>query len=205
MKAATYEFEDAVKEAGYKYIAGVDEVGRGCLAGPVVAAAVHVPDKYMSNLVGKVRDSKKMTEKARERMYKKIMGCCNVGHAIVDNHYIDTYNILKASKLAMEFSLDQIVYDFVLVDGNFKLDNIKSEKQQCIVKGDSLSISIAAASIIAKVTRDRLMKKLHIEYPEFAWDRNKGYGTKEHIDALRKYGHTEYHRVSFKKVLPESA
>jgi ribonuclease HII len=204
MKFATYEYEDAVKEAGYTHIAGVDEVGRGCLAGPVVAAAVHVPEKYMSNLVGKVKDSKKMTENARERMYDKIMGCCNVGYALVDNNYIDAFNILKATKMAMEWSLEQIHYDFILVDGNFLLDHFPVEKQQPIVKGDSFSISIAAASIIAKVTRDRLMKKLHIEYPEFGWERNKGYGTKEHIDALRKYGHTEYHRVSFKKVLPES-
>lgn len=203
MTFATYEFEDAIKEAGYKLVAGVDEVGRGCLAGPVVAAAVVIPDKYMSNFLGKVKDSKKMTENARERMYKKIMGCCDVGHALVDNKYIDLFNILKATKVAMDFALDQINYDFIMVDGNFTLDNYPLEKQQPIIKGDSVSISIAAASIIAKVTRDRLMKDLHKEYPEYRWDKNKGYGTKEHVDALRKYGHTEYHRVSFKKVLPE--
>jgi len=204
MTFATYEFEDAVKEAGYKFIAGVDEVGRGCLAGPVVAAAVVVPEKYMSNFLGKVRDSKKMTERARERMHDKILGCCHVGHAMVDNKYIDQHNILKATKLAMEFALDQINYEFILVDGNFTLDNHSLEKQQPIIKGDSVSISIAAASIVAKVTRDRLMKDLHKEYPEYRWDKNKGYGTKEHIEALRKYGHTEYHRISFRKVLPET-
>jgi ribonuclease HII len=199
---ATYEFEDAIKEAGYKKIAGVDEVGRGCLAGPVVAAAVVVPDKYLTNFLGKVRDSKKMTPAARQRAYDRIVKTCEVGHAMMDNYYIDMFDILTATKAAMRYALDQLAdYDFVMIDGNFGLEFEPKERQQSIIKGDSLSISIAAASIVAKVVRDSFMVKLHKEYPEFGWDRNKGYGTKEHIDALRKYGHTEYHRTSFKKVL----
>jgi ribonuclease HII len=200
MSLPTYEYEDAIKEAGYDLIAGVDEVGRGALASSVFAAAVIVPDKYMPNLLGKVNDSKKMSPRAREKMFDVIKRTCFVGCAEISNEYIDKVNILEATKLAMWFALESLDYDFVLVDGTVHLDYVDKRKQQQVIKGDSLSISIACASIVAKVTRDRLMLELHEEYPMYGWDRNKGYGTKEHIDAIRKYGPTKYHRMTFRKV-----
>jgi ribonuclease HII len=199
MNYATYELEDEVKELGYNCIAGVDEAGRGAGAGPVVAAAVVIPDDAISDLLGKVRDSKKLSYSRRSILYETIIECCDYGIGIIENDVIDKYNILKATKFAMVNALNRLdVYDYALIDGTVRLEIHESQKQ--IIKGDSLSISIAAASIIAKVTRDEIMIALHNKYPAYGWDNNKAYLTKQHIDAIKKFGITEYHRKSFRKV-----
>lgn len=199
MLSATYEYEDRVKEKGYYYIAGVDEAGRGPGAGPVVAAAARIPDRFIPILAGKVRDSKKLSPKRREELFETITNTCDYGIGIIDNRIIDEINILEATKLAMLKAIDDVRFvDYVLVDGTVVLNT--NLPQQQIIKGDNLSISIAAASIVAKVTRDEIMRTLHNVYPIYGWDKNKGYLTKVHINAIREYGATEFHRRSFNKV-----
>lgn len=176
-----------------KIIAGVDEVGRGPLAGPVVAAAVIIDQ---DNIIEGMRDSKKLSAKKRESLSDFIRENYQyaIGEASVEE--IDQYNILEATKLAMGRAIKGLgpKADIVLVDGNMKFneENIKS-----IVKGDDISLSIAAASIIAKVHRDNLMKKLSENYPNYGWEKNAGYGTKAHIEAIRQYGITSFHRSKF--------
>ncbi len=189
------EFEQKYWERGIRYVAGVDEAGRGPLAGPVVASAV-VFDQGV--FIDGVNDSKKLTEKKRERLFHTIHEqALAIGIGIVNQEVIDRINILQASFLAMNKALDhlKLLPEQLLVDGNF----FRHEKfpVENIVKGDSLSHSIAAASIIAKVTRDALMKELHEQYPQYGFAKHKGYGTKAHIEAIRQYGYSPIHRRSF--------
>ena len=180
---------------------GCDEAGRGCLAGPVVAAAVILPKNFKHPLLN---DSKQLSEKNRILLRTEIKEQA-IGYAIgiVDHKKIDEINILNASILAMHRALDQIKkpFDSILVDGNrFKKYN-KSE-HHCIIKGDGKYLCIAAASILAKTYRDDLMKKLHLKHPQYQWENNKGYPTKSHRAAIKKIGVSQYHRKSF-RLLPE--
>lgn len=189
------EFEQKYWAQGIKFIAGVDEAGRGPLAGPVVASAVIFD---LGIVIDGVNDSKKLTEKKREELLYIIQEkALAIGIGIVSHEVIDRINILQASFLAMNKALDQLklVPEQLLVDGNF----FRHEKYpvENIVKGDSLSHSIAAASIVAKVTRDALMKELHEQYPQYGFAKHKGYGTKAHIEAIRKHGYSPIHRRSF--------
>lgn len=198
-KVATYELEDQLKEEGYKYIIGVDEVGRGPGAGPIVAGAVYIPVDRISTLMGRVRDSKTLTEQKRIALDDEIRECCVWGLGRIDNDMIDYIGIGRANKMAMEIAINKLPdVDFLLIDGRVSLD--LDIPQRSIIKGDSKSISIAAASIIAKVERDEEMKMLHWIYPEYDWINNKGYLTPKHIEAIEKYGITPYHRTSFRKV-----
>ena len=180
---------------------GCDEAGRGCLAGPVVAAAVILPKNFKQPLLN---DSKQLSEKKRILLRTEIKERA-IAYAvgIVDHKEIDKINILNASILAMHRALDQIKnpFDSILVDGN-RFKNYKETEHHCIIKGDSKYLSIAAASILAKTYRDDLMKKLHLEHPQFQWEQNKGYPTKSHRAAIKKNGVSQYHRKSF-KLLPE--
>jgi ribonuclease HII len=197
MEFPTYEIEDEIKAKGFKYIAGVDEVARGTLVGSVVAAAVIIPDNFIMKLMYKVNDSKKLSPGKREELYDLIIDNCKCGIGIISNETIDEINILEATKLAMYSALTQLgIIDYALIDGNVVVDNLSVPQQQ-IIKGDNKSISIASASIIAKVTKDRIMDQLHEEYPQYAWNTNRGYGTKRHTDAIKRYGITKYHRKSF--------
>lgn len=179
-------------------IAGTDEAGRGPLAGPVVAAAVIIPKNFSETLAKAINDSKQISEKKREQLFPQILECCVHGIAECSAQEIDKINILQASLLAMKRAVLQLSTQpaFVLVDGN-KSPNIPNMKNIPIVKGDSKSLSIAAASILAKVTRDRLMQKLHDEFPHYGWAHNAGYPTAEHLAALHAHGITPYHRQSF--------
>tara|TARA_B100000683_G_scaffold117177_1_gene115215 strand:+ start:1881 stop:2480 length:600 start_codon:yes stop_codon:yes gene_type:complete len=180
---------------------GCDEAGRGCLAGPVVAAAVILPKNFKQPLLN---DSKQLSEKKRILLRTEIKERA-IAYAvgIVDHKEIDKINILNASILAMHRALDQIKnpFDSILVDGN-RFKNYKETEHHCIIKGDSKYLSIAAASILAKTYRDDLMKKLHLEYPQYQWEKNKGYPTESHRAAIKKIGLSQYHRKSF-KLLPE--
>lgn len=196
------KYENEAKQEGYKVICGVDEAGRGPLAGPVFSAAVVLED---SVIIDGVNDSKKLSAKKREELYDDIIKKAkdySIGFSSEDE--IDSINILNATFLSMKRAIDglKIKPDFVLVDGN-RLPNLGIDSR-AIVKGDSLSMSIACASILAKVTRDRLMIKLAQEYPEYQFDKHKGYGTKLHREMLLKYGPCKIHRKSFlKKILKE--
>lgn len=187
------------RESG-KTICGVDEVGRGPLAGPVVAVAAILPQDFPIELLAKIRDSKKMSEAAREKIYEPLTKHCRFAIASASVEEIDRLNILWATMLAMQRAVAKldIPIDVALIDGN------RTPKLDCeavaVVKGDDQSFSIAAASIIAKVHRDRLMKKLAETFPFYGWDRNAGYGTSEHMAALARYGATECHRTSFAPV-----
>ena len=187
--------ESIARKNGFKYIAGVDEVGRGPLAGPVVAAAIILAKD--TELEG-VKDSKQMSERARARAFPKIYEkALSVSIGVVSNRSIDRINILNASLEAMKkavMSLDPAP-DFILVDGIHKIPIGISQK--CIKKGDQLSLSIAAASVFAKVYRDRIMKAYHDMFPEYGLSRNKGYGTAEHREALKLHGPSFIHRLSF--------
>lgn len=204
-KYATYEIEEGLLAKGCgEYIIGVDEVGRGPGAGPVTAGAVWVPKEHLPELLIKVRDSKTLSEKKREEIYKLIDDTCIWSVESIDNHEIDEINILNATKLAMRKAIYYLYQklpgiDHLLIDGTVVLEDYWIPQTQ-IIKGDSKSISIAAASIMAKVIRDEHMRTLHWICPEYNWIKNKGYLTKEHIDAINIYGITEYHRTSFRKV-----
>jgi ribonuclease HII len=191
-------FEKEATENGYKDIAGIDEAGRGPLAGPVVSAAIILPPTFA--LPG-VIDSKKLSAKKRAQLYDKIYAhAVAIGIGIVDPVEIDRINILQASLLAMSIAVDNLnpQPDCLLIDGTFRIASQLPQKP--IAKGDSLSISIAAASIIAKVTRDRLMESYHFYYPLFGFAQHKGYPTKAHREAIRKFGCSLIHRRSFKGV-----
>ncbi len=185
---------------GYKLVAGVDEVGRGPLAGPVVAACViFSEDIYLPG----IDDSKKLTAEKREELYEKIKeSALDFGVGIIREREIDKLNIFRASLKAMQKAISSMknTPHFLLVDGNQKIPHLDIP-QLPVIKGDTLSLSCGAASIIAKVERDRLMKKLHKKYPRFSFDQNKGYGSKEHLEALRKFGPCKVHRRSFKRVM----
>ena len=176
--------------------AGCDEAGRGCLAGPVVAAAVILPNKYQNK---QLNDSKKLSEKLRIKLRCEINDkALAVGIGIVSEKKIDEINILQASLLAMHYAIKnlKIKPHYLVVDGN-KFNPYPTIEHTCIVKGDSKFLNIAAASIIAKTTRDDLMDELSKEFPNYGWKQNKGYPTKKHRLAISKYGVTKYHRKSF--------
>ena len=191
-------FEKIARNRGFKLIAGLDEAGRGPLAGPVVAAAVVFPP--IRSLKG-VNDSKALSAEQREKaltlLQKRALG---VGVGLVEAEEIDRINILQASLRAMEIAVKNLpaAPDFLFIDGLHCL-NLEAE-QQAIPKGDQRCLSIAAASIVAKVTRDRLMMIYHQEYPEYNFAKHKGYGTREHLQALRKYGCCPIHRRSFRTI-----
>lgn len=191
-------YEKTVYSKGYKYIAGIDEVGRGPLAGPVVATAVILPKE--SNIQG-IKDSKKLSKEQRERLYEMIFSqALAVGIGKVGNRAIDRLNILKASLLAMKKAVINLTFpaDYLLIDGINLLD--LTIPQMAIKKGDEISYSIAAASIVAKVTRDRLMAYFHKKFPQYNFLKHKGYATKEHLEAIKKYGPSPIHRTSFRGV-----
>jgi ribonuclease HII len=180
--------------------AGCDEVGRGCLAGPVVAAAVILPKKFKHKLL---TDSKQLKKKDREQLQEEIKGAALAwAVAEVSHEEIDEINILNASFKAMHLALDQleVVPEFLLIDGN-RFTAYKKIQHQCIVKGDSRYLSIAAASVLAKTYRDDLMEKLSDQYPGYGWESNMGYPTVQHRDGIRFLGITPYHRKSF-QLLP---
>ena len=180
---------------------GTDEAGRGCLAGPVTAAAVILPDNFELDLLN---DSKQLTEKIREKL-KPIIEEKSISFAVthLEPLIIDKINILNASIKAMQDSIVKLNPrpQYIIVDGN-RFKPIEEIPYSTIVKGDSKYMSIAAASVLAKTYRDEYMNKIHEEFPMYNWKQNKGYPTKEHREAIRKYGTTKYHRMSF-RLLPE--
>ncbi len=181
-----------------KIIAGVDEAGRGPLAGPVVAAAV-VIENYIGEFEA-INDSKKLTEKKREELYPLIVENCKIGLGVVDCKRIDEINILNATFEAMKMAVESVEadYEIVLVDGNKNIKGFEGN-QECIVKGDGKSLSIAAASIIAKVTRDRIMQETAAKFPQYNFEKHKGYGTKLHVEKILEHGPCEQHRQTFLK------
>lgn len=193
-----YEFEKAAVNSGFSCICGVDEAGRGPLAGPVCAAAVILPE---GAVIEELDDSKKLTEKKREKLYdiiKETAVAYSVAYGTLEE--IETVNILEATYLAMNRAIEglSVKPDFALIDGNHIPRGIKIPCET-IVKGDSKSMSVAAASVLAKVTRDRLMLEYDKKYPEYNFKKHKGYGTKEHTELIKQYGPCEIHRFSFLK------
>lgn len=193
-----YEYENAAKSGGFKLVCGVDEAGRGPLAGPVCAAAVILPEDAV---IEGLNDSKKLSEKKREALYdvikEKAIAFC-VAYGTLEE--IETLNILQATFLAMNRAIDGLAVkpDFALIDGNRVPKDIKIPCKT-VIKGDGKSMSVAAASVLAKVTRDRLMFEYDKKYPEYDFKKHKGYGTKEHTELIKKYGPCEIHRMSFLK------
>ncbi len=188
--------EMSLKEQGLLRIVGVDEAGRGPLAGPVVAATVQIlPDSFFHE----IRDSKRLSPRKRELAYEEILSTCMVGVGVATVSEIDELNILQATFLAMSRALEDLpeAPDFCLIDGSLEIPNLQWP-QRAIVKGDNLSISIAAASIVAKVERDRIMDSFHEVYPVYNFGQNKGYATKEHRDAIGQNGRCPLHRQSFR-------
>ncbi len=221
MQQTIFEKEKNIASQEGVFVIGIDEVGRGPLCGPVVAAAVCYKDYSFAIPEGLekeftlIRDSKKLSEKQREKVFTLIQEYFHVGVGIINAETIDRVNILQATFLAMKAALSDLMRhipeargkEYLLIDGNQVLPSFSGE-QEAVVGGDGSVKSIAAASIIAKVTRDRMMVKYDQEYPQYGLAHHKGYGTKEHMDALRKYGPTQIHRMSFKPVLlsiPENA
>ena len=196
MQIDLLEYEKTLYKEGYKYIAGCDEAGRGPLCGPVVAAAVILPKNY--RLDG-LTDSKKLTEKQREKFFPVIMqDAISVGVSVIDNYKIDEINILEASRLAMQEAVSKLSQqpDYILTDAM----DLRCENCLPIIKGDQKSITIAAASVIAKVTRDRIMYDIDKEYPEYEFAKHKGYPTKRHLEIIDKCGILNIYRKSFKPV-----
>ena len=192
-----YKYERELNNKGISLIAGVDEVGRGPLIGPVVAAAVILPKNY--SLEG-LTDSKKLSEKKREMFYEIIKkDAVSIGIGVIDEKRIDEVNIYEATKEAMYMAINNLSVkpEHVLIDA-MPLD--LEIPRTSIIKGDLLSISISAGSVIAKVTRDHMLYEMDKEYPMYDLKNNKGYGTKKHIEAIKKYGITKYHRLSYKPV-----
>jgi len=189
------QFECHARQCGYRMIAGIDEAGRGPLAGPVVAAAVILPPDYRHP---EINDSKQLTPGKRERLHEVIKAdALAVGIGVVEASVIDRMNILQATLMAMrEAVLDlSLTPDYLLVDGKNRID-IRTP-QETIIRGDARSISVAAASIIAKVSRDRIMEIYHRQFPQYNFLKNKGYGTGEHREAIRRCGPCKIHRLSF--------
>jgi len=189
--------ENQARKKGHKVIAGIDEAGRGPLAGPVVASCCVLKKKRFSSLI---RDSKTLTPKQRELAYREVTEYSSFTVGIVDEKIIDKVNIYQATILAVEETVRKFKSkpDFILVDGRMKLNITPQHK--CIKRGDQKSVSIAAASIIAKVTRDRMMLDYDLEYPEYGFAKHKGYPTKDHIRALKKHGPSPIHRLTFRHV-----
>ncbi len=190
-----------LRKEGYRHIAGVDEVGRGALMGPVVAAAVILPQKFRAKWRGRIRDSKQLKPADREYLYGCIREVAvSVGIGVQSNEVIDNIGIAPATRLAMVAAIRQLTPEphFVLVD-YFKIPEMQLP-QRGIVNGDGLCFSIACASIIAKVTRDRMVVEMDGEYPGYGFAGHKGYGTRKHIDCLRRMGPCRLHRRSFRPV-----
>ncbi len=227
---ATFKLEKQLVQTGYNFIVGIDEAGRGPLAGPVVACATvykqlvefypvsqrktkeNLDLTQEDKLLSLIRDSKTLSEKQRESLYDFIQDNFFVGVGICDQGTIDRMNILQASFLAMKKSLSDLKRKnkkyqqeekkqkiIVLVDGNQKIPHLSLE-QKTIIGGDKISKTIAAASIMAKVTRDRIMRSMHEKYPVYGFDMHKGYGTQKHLMALKKYGPCDIHRKSFRPI-----
>ena len=193
-----YEYEKAAVSSGFNVICGVDEAGRGPLAGPVCAAAVILPE---DTVIEGLDDSKKLSEKKRERLYDEITKkavAYSVAYGTLEE--IESVNILEATFIAMNRAIDglKVKPDFAIIDGNRVPKGIKIPCAT-LVKGDSKSMSVAAASILAKVTRDRLMLTYDEKYPQYNFKKHKGYGTKEHTELLKQYGPSPIHRLSFLK------
>ena len=217
-KLPTFSFEEAARESGYRIIIGVDEAGRGPLAGPVVAAAARYRSDSLifppeaDRYVRLIRDSKTLSERQREDAYRWIVEHFETGVGIVDAETIDRVNILQATFLALQQAVEAVLKKcvqesksmgnisvHVLVDGNRALPHV-TYSQETIVRGDAQVVSIAAASIVAKVTRDRLMRDFENTYPKYGFAQHKGYGTAKHLEALRQYGPCPIHRRSFAPV-----
>ncbi len=193
-------YEKELYQQGYQAIAGIDEVGRGPLAGPVVTACVILPKNCK---IKHLNDSKKIPKKHHEEIYQEILArALGIGIGIVDNNVIDQINIYEATKVGMLQAIDQLKGevtrpDYLLIDAMHLETSIP---QQSLIKGDANSLSIAAASIVAKVTRDRMMADYANDYPGYAFEKNVGYGTKEHLEGLKKYGITPIHRKTFEPI-----
>jgi ribonuclease HII len=190
-----YDLERELKHRGYALVAGVDEAGRGPLAGPVVAAAVILA---LDTQVIDLKDSKKISEKKREKVYEDIKKkAIAYAYDVIDVDYIDNYNILNSTLMAMKNAVEKLSVkpEFILVDA-LRIPGI-SVPQKPITHGDNLCACIAAASIVAKVERDRIMREYDLAYPQYRFFKNKGYGTKEHINSIKKYGMSPIHRKSF--------
>ena len=193
------EFETTAKIKGYNLIAGVDEAGRGPLAGPVVAAAVSLAPGWQFE---GLNDSKKLSAKTREKLFSIIKNqVLGYGIGIVDVATIDEINILQAALLAMKHAVEALPEkpNLLLIDGNKCIDS--EVEQWAIIKGDTLSQSVAAASVLAKVTRDKLMNQYHEQFPQYAFNKHKGYGTRLHRDLIREHGPSPIHRRTFKGVM----
>ena len=190
-----------LRYSGVEFECGTDEAGRGCLAGPVTAAAIILPEDFKLDLLN---DSKQLSEKIRDKL-KPIIEENSISFAVthLEPKIIDEINILNASIKAMQESIVKLNPTplYIIVDGN-RFKPIKNIPYSTIIKGDSKYMSIAAASVLAKTYRDEYMNKIHEEFPMYNWKQNKGYPTKEHREAIRKYGTTKYHRMSF-RLLPE--
>lgn len=181
-----------------KYIAGIDEVGRGCVSGPVFAGAVILPKEFKSELI---KDSKKLTDKKKKLAYDLIKkNAIDISYSMVSAKEIDKINIQQATFLAMNNAIDKLKIkpEHLLVDGNLFESNFNIP-YTCVIKGDNTYLSIAAASIVAKVLRDQYMIELHNLYPQYKWDSNKGYGSKYHMEKISEIGVTEEHRITFLK------
>lgn len=192
------EKENELREKGFKFICGIDEAGRGPLAGPVVVASVIMP---ADSMIEGVNDSKKISEKKREELYEKIIKeAISYGVAIIGQDEIDEVNILNATKKGLTISLQELTHkpDLILVDALNHIDTL-GIPYDSIIKGDAKCYSIAAASIIAKVTRDRIMREWDKIYPEYGFEKHKGYGTASHIKAIREFGLCPIHRKTFTK------
>lgn len=190
------EIETHIRQLGYKTIAGIDEAGRGPLAGPVVAVACVIPEGM---LIEGINDSKQLQPHVREAFYAHIISCADIkyGIGIVDAAKIDQINILRATLEAMKDAIFCLTSrpDYLLVDGiHLPINDIPG---LALVEGDAKSQTIAAASVLAKVTRDRIMLQYHLQWPEYGFDKHKGYGTREHVEAIKKYGPCPIHRMSF--------
>ncbi len=185
-----------IRFSDFYYECGCDEAGRGCLAGPVVAAAVILPPGF---ICAELNDSKQLTEKERN-ILRPVIEKESLAWAVafVDNNEIDKINILNASILAMHRAIDELFFrpEFIIVDGN-KFKPYQDIPHKTIIKGDSKFLSIAAASVLAKTHRDEFMQKLHTQFPYYDWDKNKAYPTRKHRSAIRKYGITPYHRMTY--------
>ena len=197
--APRLDFERELWRSGLRRVVGVDEAGLGSLCGPVVAAAVHVP--VGCSIVDGVRDSKTLSASQRQDLFVKIRRqAVTVGVGAASVEEIERFNVLRASHLAMRRALARIgPYDHALIDGR-PIKNFDLGPHTAIVDGDALSYAVACASIVAKVTRDALMRRLAVRYPQYGWDHNAGYGTIEHLGALQKFGLTPYHRRGYAPV-----
>jgi ribonuclease HII len=196
------DYENKFKNSKYRLIAGIDEAGRGPLAGPVVCACAVMDPEYIND---EINDSKQLTAKARDRLYDEIIkNAVSFSVSVTDNKVIDDINILNATKKGMYETVEKLSVkpDIVLVDA-VKLVKLELPTE-AIIKGDELSFNIAAASILAKVTRDRIMEDYDKVYPQYLFAEHKGYGTKKHIELIRKYGATEIHRKTFLKNIFET-